>query len=80
MSHLVWRNTHFEQALGHCDLFVAIGTSGNVYPAADCVEMARYHHAHTVAINREPSTARHQGVNSFDEHIVGPETVPEFFH
>ena len=32
-----------EAALEKCDLFVAIGTSGTVYPAASFVEIAKYH-------------------------------------
>ena len=38
-----------------CDLFVAIGTSGVVYPAAGFVREARHSGAITVEINREPS-------------------------
>lgn len=43
-------------ALGQCDLFVSIGTSGNVYPAAGFVEIARNNAGtHTVELNLEPS-------------------------
>jgi NAD-dependent deacetylase len=38
-------------ALANCDLFLAIGTSGTVYPAADFVQNARAAGAHTVEIN-----------------------------
>lgn len=34
-----------------CDLFVAIGTSGTVYPAAGFVDIARHNQAHTVMLN-----------------------------
>jgi len=64
-------------ALGACDLFVSIGTSGNVYPAAGFVEAARLGgHAHTVELNLEPS----QGHDLFAERHYGPasETVPAF--
>ena len=36
-----------EAALEQCDLFVAIGTSGTVYPAAGFVEIAKAHGAET---------------------------------
>ena len=38
-----------------CDLFVSIGTSGAVYPAAGFVQTARYCGARTLEINLEPS-------------------------
>jgi NAD-dependent deacetylase len=64
-------------ALARCDLLLAIGTSGQVYPAAGFVEEVRRHgRAHTVELNLEPSA-----VNSlFAEHRPGPasETVPRF--
>lgn len=67
---------HIEQALAECDLFVSIGTSGNVYPAAGFVEQARLCGAHTVELNLEPS----EGHSSFDEAIYGraTEIVPAF--
>lgn len=46
-----------EQALAEADLFAAIGTSGQVYPAAAFVQMARSMGAHTVELNLEPSAA-----------------------
>jgi NAD-dependent deacetylase len=43
-------------ALETCELFIAIGTSGQVYPAAGFVEAVRRHgRAHTVELNLEPS-------------------------
>lgn len=44
-----------DRALMDADLFVAIGTSGAVYPAAGFVQTARYAGARTVEINLEPS-------------------------
>ena len=45
-----------EAALGACDLFVAIGTSGQVYPAAGFVEtVRRAGTAHTIELNFAPS-------------------------
>lgn len=60
-----------EQALARCDLFVAVGTSGNVYPAAGFVQQARAYGAHTVEINLEPSA----GSGIFAEHRHGPASV-----
>ena len=44
-----------DEALRRCDLFVSIGTSGAVYPAAGFVQTARYCGARTLEINLEPS-------------------------
>ena len=40
-----------------CDVFVTIGTSSVVYPAAGLVEQARHHGAFTAEINAEPTPA-----------------------
>ena len=63
-----------EAALQRCDLFVSIGTSGAVYPAAGFVQTARYSGAHCVEINLEPS----QGSIFFHESRIGKagELVP----
>jgi NAD-dependent deacetylase len=65
-----------DTALAACDLFVSIGTSGNVYPAAGFVASARRHGAYTVELNLEPS----EGADVFHEAIHGPAThlVPAF--
>jgi NAD-dependent deacetylase len=62
--------------LGDADLFVSIGTSGHVYPAAGFVTEAREHGAHTVELNLEPSEV----ASLFDEAIYGKATeiVPAF--
>ena len=44
-----------EAALKDCDLFVSIGTSGAVYPAAGFVQTAAYHGARTLELNLDPS-------------------------
>lgn len=44
-----------DEALQRCDLFVSIGTSGAVYPAAGFVQTARYCGARCVEMNLEPS-------------------------
>ena len=56
-----------EAALQAADLFVSIGTSGAVYPAAGFVQTARYCGAHCVEINLEPS----QGSLFFHESRIG---------
>lgn len=63
-------------ALARCDLFISIGTSGNVYPAAGFVAEARNTGAHTVELNLEPS----EGASLFAEAMHGPatEVVPAY--
>jgi NAD-dependent deacetylase len=53
-----------------CDLFVSIGTSGNVYPAAAFVQDADRAGADTLELNLEPSA----GVSDFAEARFGPAT------
>jgi len=62
--------------LEQCDLFVSIGTSGNVYPAAGFVEVANQFGALTVELNLEPSKTK----SAFGHHIYGAasEVVPVF--
>ena len=60
-----------EDALRECDLFVSIGTSGAVYPAAGFVQTARYCGAHTLEINLEPSL----GSYLFNESRTGRASV-----
>ncbi|MEM6939368.1 MAG: NAD-dependent deacylase [Pseudomonadota bacterium] len=54
--------------LAEADLFAAIGTSGNVYPAAGFVAEARQTGAHTIEFNLEKSVVG----NQFAEHRTGP--------
>ncbi|MFZ5756084.1 MAG: Sir2 family NAD+-dependent deacetylase [Pseudomonadota bacterium] len=80
--HIVWFGEmplgmeRIQQALAHCSLFISIGTSGNVYPAAGFVREARAAGARTVELNLEPS----MNAAAFDRHLHGPATqvVPEF--
>ena len=58
------------ELLEAADLFISIGTSGNVYPAAGFVAMARQAGAETVELTLEPS----EGVTLFAEAIHGPAT------
>jgi NAD-dependent deacetylase len=57
-----------DRALLDCDLFVSIGTSGAVYPAAGFVQTARYSGARTLELNLEPSL----GSVFFEEARTGP--------
>jgi len=60
-----------------CDLFIAIGTSGTVYPAAGFVEIAKRNKAHTVMLNLD-------GTDNplFDVVKTGPasKVVPAYFY
>jgi len=63
---------HMEQieaALSKADLFVSIGTSGEVYPAAGFVQIARASGARTLELNLEPTGGQ------FDEGRYGPASV-----
>jgi NAD-dependent deacetylase len=66
------------EVLERCGLFLAIGTSGEVYPAAGFVLHVRRRQprAHTVELNLEPTDNK----NLFHEHIYGPATeiVPPY--
>jgi len=65
-----------DDALRACDLFVSVGTSGAVYPAAGFVQTARYCGARTLEINLEPSL----GSTLFEESRIGRagELVPQW--
>jgi len=65
-----------DEALQRCDLFVSIGTSGAVYPAAGFVQTARYCGAKTLEMNLEPSL----GSVYFEASRAGPagKLVPEW--
>ena len=57
-----------DDAVRAADLFVSIGTSGAVYPAAGFVQTARYCGARTLEINLEPTI----GSTFFEESRIGP--------
>ncbi|WP_408635305.1 NAD-dependent deacylase [Pelagovum pacificum] len=61
-----------DAALTSPDLFAAIGTSGQVYPAAGFVDVAAASGAETIELNLEPTSTR------FDDHRLGraTEVVP----
>ena len=81
--HIVWfgemplEMDRIESALEDCDLFLSIGTSGNVYPAAGFVaHVGEAGLAHTAELNLEPS----EGATLFAEAHYGPatEVVPAY--
>jgi NAD-dependent deacetylase len=57
-----------DRALRDADLFVSVGTSGAVYPAAGFVQTVRYVGARTLELNLEPSL----GSYHFHESRIGP--------
>lgn len=63
--------TQIEAAVASCDLFVSIGTSGAVYPAAGFVQLAHAHGADTLELNLEESA----GTGLFDESRLGPASL-----
>jgi NAD-dependent deacetylase len=80
--HIVWfgemplhMNT-INEALEACDLFIAIGTSGNVYPASGFYQTAKIRKAHTVELNLDETGS------SFDQHEYGSATeiVPQYLN
>lgn len=73
-GEMPYRMNEIFAALRGCDLFVSIGTSGAVYPAAGFVRQARDLGAQTLELNLE----RSQGSDWFHETRLGPasEVVP----
>jgi len=72
--HIVWfgempfQMDQIAEKLEACDLFISVGTSGNVYPAAGFVANVRSHgRAHTIEVNLEPS----EGASMFAETRYG---------
>lgn len=81
--HIVWfgevplHMDRIERELSHCDLFVSIGTSGQVYPAAGFLQFTKSNGAMTVILNKE-GIPQNQYV---DLKILGSaqDVVPDFF-
>ena len=80
--HIVWFGEMpldmdlINERLAVADLFISIGTSGVVYPAAGFVRIARQAGAATLEFNLEPSATK----GYFDAGIYGPagKTLPNF--
>jgi NAD-dependent deacetylase len=65
-------------AIAACDLFVVIGSSGSVYPAAGFAAIAKKRGSQTLSINLDTSSAADQ----FDQQMLGPATrmVPRWIN
>lgn len=65
-----------ENLLRTADLFVSVGTSGVVFPAAGFVQTAKYYGADTMEFNLEPTSNNFY----FDKHVMGKagDTLPKF--
>jgi len=82
--HIVWFGEmplmmdEIMLALMQCDLFVSIGTSGTVYPAAGFVEIANQAGAHTVELNLEAGDQN----SLFQKALYGPasQVVVDYFN
>lgn len=81
--HVVWFGEmpffmdDIQRELDRCDLFISVGTSGNVYPAAGFISQVRHEtQAHTIELNLEPS----EGSSLFHATILGAatEVVPKY--
>ncbi len=75
--HIVWfgemplRMDEIYHQISQCDLFIAIGTSGVVYPAAGFVHEANHVGAHTIEVNLEPSAMQ----SEFHEKRYGKASI-----
>lgn len=71
--HIVWfhempfQMRQIDFAVSECDVFIAIGTSGHVYPAAGLLGIAQSCGAHCIGINLDPP----ENVGLFDEFHQG---------
>lgn len=81
--HIVWFGemplfmTRIDRLLSEADLFVSIGTSGQVYPAAGFLQIAKASGAKTVCINKEP-LPQNRFIDQFIDGLASVE-VPRFF-
>ena len=56
-----------EEKLKECDIFISVGTSGTVYPAAGFSKIAKNKRAYTINVNISKSHSW-----NFKEEITGP--------
>lgn len=70
-GEMPYHMARIAEVLVAAELFISIGTSGHVYPAAGFVAEAAANGARTVELNLEPS----EGVSLFTEAIHGPATL-----
>jgi NAD-dependent deacetylase len=64
-----------EEAIRGCDLFIAVGTSGTVYPACGFVSRAAGEGARTVYVNLESILEREPSSSFGEEHLGRAEEV-----
>ncbi len=75
--HIVWFGEVpfymdvIDQAISQADLFIAIGTSGHVYPAAGFVNVANSYNVTSLQINLEHA----QNSKAFDHSLIGLASV-----
>lgn len=76
--HIVWFGEmpflmgKIEQLLNECDLFISVGTSGNVYPAASFVNIATSSSkCLAIEVNKDGTEVSH----NFDIHMTGQASV-----
>ena len=76
-EHLLYMN-EVDNILQNCDLFISIGTSGVVYPAAGFVQIAKHFGADTIEFTLDTTANNYL----FDKHIFGKagETLPVFIN
>ena len=82
--HIVWfhempmQMAEIEKALNQCDVFIAIGTSGHVYPAAGFLASAKQQGSYCIGINLDAPL----NYDLFDEFHQGKagEILPELVH
>jgi NAD-dependent deacetylase len=81
--HIVWFGEmplHMEKIsrlIETCDVFISIGTSGQVYPAAGFLRAAKLHKAETYCLNKE-AIAHNEWIDKFLQGNA-VDIVPEFF-
>jgi NAD-dependent deacetylase len=75
-GEIPYQMDRIERALDGTDLFVSVGTSGAVYPAAGFVQYAARRGARTLELNLQPS----EGTHLFDDARHGPASalVPDW--
>ena len=69
-GEIPYQMERIDTELEHADIFVAIGTSGHVYPAAGFVSLAKLAGAQTIEMNNAPTLVS----ACFDRQLNGPAT------
>lgn len=69
-----------HDALSNCTVFLAVGTSGRVYPAAGFVQLARSAGAVCIEVNPKPSKGPYDHVLAASAEDTLPELVGTWLH